>query len=87
MTIDGQKTTKKLGDIVEVNKDFMIKSKKGYRVNIIGFSKDKVENESDISVSLNDFVKRFSLDKSEKIFRIEFYKDKKFCGMILVRFK
>lgn len=87
MTIDGQKTTKKLGDIVEVNKDFMIKSKKGYRVNIIGFSKDKLENESDISVSLNDFVKRFSLDKSEKIFRIEFYKDKKFCGMILVRFK
>jgi hypothetical protein len=31
-------------------------------------------------------IKRYSIDKNGQIYRIEFYKQNKFAGMILVKF-
>jgi hypothetical protein len=58
-----------------------------YRLNIIGFSKAGVDNESGIEVSKNSFEKSYSLDKSAKLYRAEVYKGKNFCGMIIINFE
>ncbi|PHR70141.1 MAG: deacylase [Arcobacter sp.] len=84
--IDGIKKEVKLGTLLSVNKNFYIFPQDDVRVNIIGYSRKNVKNESGISVSKNQIMKKFSLDKRGKIFRVEFYKEKKFAGMLLVHF-
>jgi hypothetical protein len=37
-------------------------------------------------IGQEDIIKRFSVDKSGNIFRVEVYKDDKFSGMVLVNF-
>jgi len=64
----------------------MIMPKKGYRVNVIGFKKTGMSDESGVMIGQEDILKRFSLDKSGNIFRVEVYKDDKFSGMVLVNF-
>lgn len=86
MLIDGVKQTKHLGDIVDVKSSFNVLEKDGYRVNVIGFVSSKSDLETGVDVYKKDFMKRFSLDNSENIYRVEFYKGKSFCGMILVRY-
>lgn len=86
MIIDGNETVQQLGSIVNVKNNFKVMQKEGYRVNIIGFSPSKSDVETDIEITRNDVAKRFAIDKKESLFRIEFYKDKKFCGMILLHF-
>lgn len=76
-----------IGSYLKVKNSFKITVPNGYRLNIIGFSKKGVENESDIEVTKNAFDKNYSLDKSTKLYRAEIYKDKNFCGMIVVNFE
>ncbi len=83
--IDGDKKTKKLGSIIDIKNDFEVVNKDGYRVNIIGYSSSN-NIESGIKVTQNELVKKFAIDNKNNIFRVEFYKDKKFCGMVLARF-
>ena len=64
----------------------MIMPKKGYRVNVIGFKKTGISDESGVKIGQEDIMKRFSVDKSGNIFRVEVYRDDKFSGMILVNF-
>jgi len=45
-----------------------------------------VRNENGILVKRKNINSRFSIDKNKNIFRVEFYKGKKFSGMILVNF-
>ena len=35
---------------------------------------------------MDNITKRFSLDREGSIYRVEIYKDKKFSGMVLVKF-
>ena len=64
----------------------MIMPKSGYRVNVIGFQKTGTSDESGVMIGQEDIMKRFSVDKSGNIFRVEVYKDDKFSGMVLVNF-
>ena len=73
-------------DII-VNDDFNIVNKNNYRVNVIGYSSKKYKNESNISIKLKDLNKRYSIDKANKIYRVEFYKNNEFCFMSKVHFK
>jgi hypothetical protein len=57
------------------------------RVNIIGFTKRGVKDESNLKVKLKDFDPQYSIDSSNKSYRIEFYRQNRFCGMVLVHFK
>lgn len=77
---------KKATDIF-VNDDFKVLEKKGYRVNVIGFHSKGVENESGIRIALKDLNKKYSVDRHNKVYRVEFYKNDEFCSMNMVHFR
>ena len=85
-SIDGNKRKIPLGSIVDVNKNFNIHKIKGYRVNVIGYTRKGVKDESNRTIKLSQIRKKYSVDKHSKIFRVEIYQGNKYCGMILVRF-
>jgi len=85
--IDGQKKSLKETTDIFVKDDFKIMSKDNVRVNIIGFTKKGISNESGMKVHKNSLNKKFSIDKDNKTYRIEFYKNDKFCSTSIVHFK
>ncbi len=71
-----------------VNNSFNVVQQKNIRVNVIGYSSSQNKvNESGIDISLKDLNSKFSIDNQNKIYRLEFYKDDKFCSMSTVHFK
>jgi hypothetical protein len=86
MVVDNKEIETDLPSIVDIKDSFEVLLSDEYRVNIIGFSKSGLKNESNVKIHKKDIMKRYSLDKSGKLFRIEIYKDGKFCGMITARF-
>ncbi len=88
MQIDNKDQMVKIGSVVEVKESFYIHALDNIRANVIGFSvsNESKPNETGYTIKFKDFQKRFSLDKQEKIYRIEFYKNDAFSGMILVKF-
>ncbi len=85
LTVDGEHTRVAFGEIISVQKNFSVHDITGYRVNAIGADTGK-KNESGLSLSKKHFMSRFSVDKSGRIFRVEVYRGKAFCGLFLVRF-
>ncbi|WRG22129.1 DL-carboxypeptidase Csd4 [Helicobacter pylori] len=88
MQIDNKDQMVKIGSVVEVKESFYIHGMDNIRANVIGFSvsNESKPNEMGYTIRFKDFQKRFSLDKQERIYRIEFYKNDAFSGMILVKF-
>ena len=86
MQLDGEAYTINIGEMVSVKESFMVRDMEGYRVNAIGARKEINGNEAEVLLVKNDFLPRYSMDKSATTFRVEIYKDKAFAGMILVRF-
>ncbi len=88
MQIDNEDQMVKIGSVVEVKESFYIHAMDNIRANVIGFSvsNESKPNEVGYTIKFKDFQKRFSLDKQERIYRIEFYKNNAFSGMILVKF-
>ncbi|MGL2908642.1 DL-carboxypeptidase Csd4 [Helicobacter pylori] len=88
MQIDNKDQMVKIGSVVEVKESFYIHAMDNIRANVIGFSvsNESKPNETGYTIKFKDFQKRFSLDKQERIYRIEFYKNDAFSGMILVKF-
>ncbi|MBT5934428.1 M99 family carboxypeptidase catalytic domain-containing protein [Sulfurimonas sp.] len=70
-----------------VTTNFKIIKSKDYRVNVIGFKSKGTVNESGITIALNNLNPYYSVDKSHKVYRIEFYKNDEFCSMSMVHFK
>ncbi|GAA8074254.1 DL-carboxypeptidase Csd4 [Helicobacter pylori] len=88
MQIDNKDQMVKIGSVVEVKESFYIHAIDNIRANVIGFSvsNENKPNEAGYTIKFKDFQKRFSLDRQERIYRIEFYKNNAFSGMILVKF-
>ena len=86
LLVDGVAQDVAFGTIVDVSKDFLVKYDKNFRVNVIGYT-NKQKQETDINIKKNQIAKRFSVDEKGDIYRIEYYNDKKFAGMVLVKFK
>ena len=86
ISIDGTTKSINLGSMVNVEEKFNILPIKGYRVNVIGFTRKGIRDESNQTIKLKNIRPRYSVDKASKIFRVEIYQGKKYCGMILVRF-
>lgn len=84
--IDGETKKINVGDKVAVRNNFRVLAEKDYRVNVIGFAKKGVKNENGLLIKRKHIKSRFSIDKQERLFRVELYKGKKFSGMILVNF-
>ncbi len=76
----------KFGTIVEVKNNFLVKDNKKYRINVIGYT-NKSKKETNIRIKKSQIAKRFSVDTKGYIYRVEYYKNKKFAGMILIKFK
>jgi len=86
LLVDGKLKDYEFGSIVDVYKNFLVKSVDGYRVNVIGYTNRK-KIETDIKITKSQILQKYSIDKAGQIYRIEYYKKKKFAGMILVKFK
>ncbi|MCT7549469.1 M99 family carboxypeptidase catalytic domain-containing protein [Aliarcobacter butzleri] len=84
--VDGKVINTKLGEIIDVKNSFKIVKNDFFRVNVIGFSKTGVDSEDDILLKKSDMVDSFSIDTNNKQYRVEFYKDNNFYGMITINF-
>ena len=84
--VDGKLQSYDFGSIVDVKDNFLIKSDENFRVNVIGYT-NKSKNETNIKIKKHEFLKKYSIDKTAHIYRVEYYNDKKFAGMVLVKFK
>ena len=87
LIIDGKKTTAKIGSLISAKNSFQIDPINGYRINIIGYSKSGIVSEGGIKVEPKDFIKSYAIDKDETTYMVQFYKDKKFCGMVNIKFE
>jgi hypothetical protein len=83
--VDGKEIETALGNQIDIKNDFKIE-KSDFRVNIIGFSKDKIDSEDDILIKKSDIQDNYSIDNNKSKYRVEFYKDGKFYGMIILNF-
>lgn len=83
---DKRKKVSKTSEIY-VNDDFKVIKSKNRRVNVIGFHKQGLRDESGVKVSLKNLDKRFSVDLDSKVYRVELYNDDEFCSMLMVHFK
>ena len=86
LQIDGIKSNVKIGSNIRVQKDFLVESIKGYRINVIGYSKSGVVSEDGIKIAEKDILDSYAIDKDETTYMVQYYKDKKFCGMVTVTF-
>ncbi len=83
--VDGKEIETTFGNQIDIKNDFKIE-KSDFRVNIIGFSKDKIDSEDDILIKKDDIQDNYSIDNNKTKYRAEFYKDGKFYGMIILNF-
>lgn len=84
--VDGKVINTKLGEVIDVKNSFKIVKNDFFRVNVIRFSKTGVDSEDDILLKKSDMVDSFSIDTNNKQYRVEFYKDNNFYGMITINF-
>lgn len=90
VTIEVDKNRKNIPFATEflVTADFkVIIHDKDMRVNIIGYSPKKGTDETNVHVSIKDLDPKYSLDRDHQVYRVEFYRGNRFCGMILAHFK
>lgn len=84
--VDGKTRQVGIGSLVTVKKAFRVNDLPGYRVNVIGGRVPGKTSETDFTFSKNMIPTRFSIDRSGNVYRVEFYKNEKYSGMILVEF-
>lgn len=85
LKVDSKTKEIPFGSKVKVNKNFLVHPIKNYRVNVIGYT-NKSKKETNIYIDYKKMQKRFSIDKNGSTYRVEFYTQNKFAGMILVEF-
>ena len=86
LEVDGKVREVRFGSIIDVQKNFLVKEANNYRINVIGFT-NKSKIETNIKIKKTQIAKRFSVDKKGQVYRVEYYNDEKFAGMILIKFK
>ena len=84
--VDGELQEIQFGTIVDVKNQFMIEPLDDYRANVIGFTGSNVRDESGIMIQRKQIAKHYSVDRNSRKYRVELYRDGKFCGMILINF-
>ncbi len=91
VVIDGHKQSVPVGSLVKVDNYFKVVKSKHQRINVIGYSNKKYKNEANVKIKQKNILKRYSIDKKAKTFRVEIYDTKKskkgtYAGMFLVEF-
>ncbi|MGM0533739.1 MAG: M99 family metallo-carboxypeptidase C-terminal domain-containing protein, partial [Campylobacterota bacterium] len=82
ITADGRRQEVSVPGSFSFAKDFAVHAPKEYRVNIIGYTNG---DENNITVGADQIPDRFSLNKAGTHYRIEFYKEGKFAGMVIAK--
>ena len=85
LIVDGKAKDVLFGTTLNVENNFIVRDNKNYRINVIGYT-NSTSKETDIKIRKSQIIKKYSLDKNGNIYRIEYYKGKKFAGMVLVKF-
>lgn len=85
-TVDGKRKSIDLPSEVNIMSDIVFHAPEGYRLNVIGFTDPRYKNELGIKIAASSLLKRFSLDREERKFRAEFYKQDAFCGMVVLNY-
>jgi hypothetical protein len=85
--VDGKSKIFKKTSNISVIDDFKIFKDNSTRVNVIGYKSKDPDTEAGIDIAYKSIDNRFSVDKSKKTFRVEHYKNNKFCSMNMVHFK
>ena len=84
--VDGETRTVPPGTVLHVGQWFRVRPRAGYRVNVIGFRRAGLTDESGVAIRHRDIAQRFSVDRRGRRFRVEVYRADRFCGMVLVEF-
>ena len=84
--IDGHEQMVALGTSVDVHEYFSVEPLRGRRVNVIGYRHPEQRNETGLVIRKNQISSKFSVDRQARRYRVEFYKDEKYSGMVLVNF-
>ncbi len=87
LSIDGKEEKLDFAKEYAITADVSVINTSLTRTNIIGFTREGRKDESNIHVRLKDFDPKYSIDKDAKTYRVEFYRENDFCGMILIHFK
>lgn len=85
--IDGVHQHVRFGSIIPVQEKFLVNNQKGYRVNVIGFTKPDQPSDGHFQIGHNQLNTSYSIDKAGQLYRVEVYKGKRFSGMVLVDFR
>ncbi|MGI0406785.1 M99 family carboxypeptidase catalytic domain-containing protein [Helicobacter himalayensis] len=97
--IDDVRQEVKIGSLVKAKTSFLIHTPRDetksvdsdVRANVIGFVKkgdtSPTPNEFDTLVHKKALFKKFAIDTNARIYRVEFYKNDAFAGMVLVEFE
>ncbi len=72
---------------IHVKDDLKVLRNNSMRVNFIGYKSKNLKTEAGIDIAYKYLDRKFSVDNSEKIFRVEHYKNNKFCSMNMVHFE
>ncbi|QJT10757.1 deacylase [Oceanidesulfovibrio marinus] len=88
LNVDGRSMDVPMGRRVQVADSFSVAPRKGYRVNVIGFTQAGVDNECGIPIRRADIMEHYSVDTDGSVYRVEVYREDSdtFCGMVLVDF-
>lgn len=85
--IDGKNTSLLNTSDFYVTANFKVINSEKQRVNIIEYQPIGHIDESNVTISLANLNKNYSVDKQHKVYRVEFYKKEEFCSMLMVHFK
>lgn len=84
--IDGELNSVDFASTFLVADDFNVVDDSRFRVNVIGY-RSKATSQTGVDINLKNLDKNFSVDKSRKLYRVEFYKDGRFYAMAMAYFK
>ena len=84
---DGKLISLQKASEFSISDDFKIIKDKNLRVNVIGYHSRNRIDESNISISQKDLGTRYTVDRANTTYRIEFYNNDGFCSMLMVKFK
>lgn len=85
--VDGQTRNVPFGSIIPVGRRFQIELLDGYRTNVVGFARKGINDDAGVTISFDQLIRSYSIDKAGQLYRVEVYRDDRFCGMVLADFR
>ena len=82
---DGEEKSITVPGIFSFKKSFRIQAPKSYRINVIGYARPGLRNENNLTIPVSRLHPNRAMDRKNRLFRVEIYRNNRFCGMIIAR--